>query len=86
MHFPIIWIERILLLQVYFSSHFIAKQGTIFNDICFKQGTLFYSLVPPVVWFTTDLQIGHFEDRDHTRIIIYYEVFCIFSESICPKN
>ena len=38
MHLPIIWIEIIPLLQVYF-SHFIAKQGTIFKDICFKQGT-----------------------------------------------
>ena len=35
-------IERIPLLQVYF-SHFIAKQGTIFKDICFKQGTQFSS-------------------------------------------
>ena len=35
-------VERIPLLQVYF-SHFIAKQGTIFKDICFKQGTQFCS-------------------------------------------
>ena len=42
MHLPIIRIERIPLLQVYF-SHFIAKQGTIFKDICFKQGTQFCS-------------------------------------------
>ena len=42
MHFPIICIERIPLLQVYF-SHVIAKQGTIFKDTCFKQGTQFSS-------------------------------------------
>ena len=42
MHLPIILIERIHLLQVYF-SHFIAKQGTLFKDICFKQVTQFCS-------------------------------------------
>ena len=42
MHLPIIWIERIPLLQVYF-SHFIAKQGTVFKDIYFKQSTQFFS-------------------------------------------
>ena len=35
-------IERIPLLQVCF-SHFIAKQGAMFNDIYFKQGTQFSS-------------------------------------------
>ena len=38
MHLPIIWIERLPLLQVYF-SYFIAKQDTIFKDICIKEGT-----------------------------------------------
>ena len=38
----IIWIENSHLLQLYF-NHFIAKQGTIFKDICFKQGTQFCS-------------------------------------------
>ena len=47
MHLPIIRIERIPLLQVYF-SHFIAKQGTIFKDICFKQGTQFGSACPSI--------------------------------------
>ena len=42
MHFLIIWIERIPLLQVYF-SHFIPNQDTIFKDICFEQGTPFCS-------------------------------------------
>ena len=41
-------IERIPLLQVYF-SHFIAKQGTIFKDICFKQGAQFCSARSSVV-------------------------------------
>ena len=47
MHLPIIRIERIPLLQVHF-SHFIAKQGTIFKDICFKQGTQFGSACPSI--------------------------------------
>ena len=42
MHLPIIWIERISLLQVYLNQ-FIAKQCTIFEDTCFKQGTQFCS-------------------------------------------
>ena len=42
MHFRIIWIERIPLLQVYF-SYFIAKQGRIFKDICIKESTQFCS-------------------------------------------
>ena len=42
MHLPIIWIERISLLQVYLNQ-FIAKQYTIFEDTCFKQGTQFCS-------------------------------------------
>ena len=48
-------------------SHFIAKQGMIFKDICFKQVTQF---CPPVVWFTMDLWTGSLEDRDHARIIL----------------
>ena len=39
MHLPIIWIEIIPLLQVYF-SHFIAKQGAIFKDK-YLQGAIF---------------------------------------------
>ena len=42
MHFRIIWIERIPLLQVYF-SYFIAKQGRIFKDICIKESSQFCS-------------------------------------------
>ena len=47
MHLFIIWIERISLLQVHFSQ-VIAKQGTIFKDICFKQGTQFGSACPSI--------------------------------------
>ena len=42
MHLPIFLIERIPLLQVYFGN-LIAKQGTIFKDICIKEGTQFCS-------------------------------------------
>ena len=87
MHFPIIWIERIPLLQVYF-SHVIVKQGAIFEDICFKVLN-FVLLVPPLVWFTMDLQTGHLEGRYHAQILLLLftmEFFIFFSESIFPKN
>ena len=74
-------IERIPLLQVYF-SHFIAKQGTIFKDICFKQGAQFCSARSSVVWFTMDLQTSHLENRYHARVILLLlftmKVFRIF--------
>ena len=69
MHLPIIWIERILLLRVYF-SHFIAKQGTIFKDICLGKVLNFVLCVPPVVWFTVYLKTGHLEYKDHARIFL----------------
>ena len=37
MHLPIIWIGRIPLLRVNFSQ-FIAKEGTIVTDICYRLG------------------------------------------------
>ena len=88
--FPIIWIERIPLLQVYF-SYFIAKQGTIFKDICIKEVTQFCSACSssgliyhgPANWsFRRRIpRAGYF------IIIIYYEVFLyFFTESIFPKN
>ena len=43
-YLPIIWNERINFLQVYF-SYFIAKQGTIFKDICIQKGTQFCSAI-----------------------------------------
>ena len=46
--FGLIWIERIPLLQVYFSL-FIAKQGTIFEDICYEQVIRFVLPVTLVV-------------------------------------
>ena len=79
--FPIIWFERIPLLQVYF-SYFIAKQGTIFKDICIKEDTQFCSACSssgliyhgPANWsFRRQIpRTGYF------IIIVYYEVFCIF--------
>ena len=75
------WIERIPLLQVYF-SHFIAKQGTIFKDICFKQGTQFCSACSssgliyygPANWsFRRQIPCANC-----FIIIIYYEVFLYF--------
>ena len=47
MYLPIIWIERIPLLEVYF-SHFISKQDSISIEICFKQGTQFCSAYSPI--------------------------------------
>ena len=41
-YLSIIWTERISLLQVYF-GYFTVKQGTIFKDICIKEGTQFCS-------------------------------------------
>ena len=88
--FPIIWFERIPLLQVYF-SYFIAKQGTIFKDICIKEDTQFCSACSssgliyhgPANWsFRRQIpRAGYF------IIIIYYEVFLyFFTESIFPKD
>ena len=65
-------------MQVYFSP-FIANQGTIFKDICFKQGTQFCSACSssgliyygPANW-------SFRRQRPWTNyfiIIIYYEVF-----------
>ena len=81
MHLHIIWLERIFLLQVYF-SHFIAKQGTMFKDVCFKQCTQFYS-----TWSCSALiyyEPAHWSFRrhipcaNHFVIVIYKEVFLYF--------
>ena len=78
MHLPIIWIERIPLLEVYFRL-FIAKQDTIFKDICFKQVTQFCSACSssgltyygPVNWsFRRQIPCASY----FIIIIIYYEV------------
>ena len=55
-------IERILLLQVYF-SHFITKQGTVFKDICFMQGTQFCSTRSSSGLIYLHQQTSHLEDR-----------------------
>ena len=69
------------LLQVYL-SHFITKQGTIFEDIRFKPGTQFFSACScsdliyygPANWaFRRQITCA-----DYFIIIIYHEVFCIF--------
>ena len=51
---PFIWIERIPLLQVYF-SYFTVKQGTIFKDICIKEGTQVFSVCSSNGKFCFDL-------------------------------
>ena len=93
MHLPIIWIERIPLLQVYF-NYFIAKQGTIFKDICFKQGIQFCSACsssgliyygPANCSFRRQMSCANYFFIIIiiiiiiTIIIIYYEVFLYFS-------
>ena len=84
MHLPIIWMEKIPLLQVYF-SHFIAKQDSIFTDICFKQGTQFCSACSSIglIYYgpansslTRQIPCSNY----FIIIIIYHEVFifCVF--------
>ena len=90
MHLPIIWIEIIPLLQVYF-SYFIEKQGTIFKIFVLGKVPNVVLLVPPVVWFTMDLKTAHLEDRYHARIIVLLllytmKFYVLFSESIFLKN
>ena len=50
----------------------------------------FVLLVPPVVWFTMDLQTGQLEDSYHARIILLLlfimKVFCIFFRVIFPQK
>ena len=72
-------------------SHFISEQGTIFKDICFKQGTQFYSACTsigliyngPANWsFRRQITLFFW----YFIIIIYYEVFVFFSETIPPPR
>ena len=87
MYLPIIWMEKIPLLQVYL-SHFIAKQDSIFIDICFKQGTQFCSACSSIglIYYGT----GRLEDIYHTLIILLLlftmKFFCIFFRTIFPKK
>ena len=74
---PIIWIERIPLLRVYF-SHFIAKQGTILKNICFKQGTKFcsaYSSSSLIYYGPANCSFR----RQITRELFYYCLLWSFS-------
>ena len=82
MHLPIILIEIIPLLQVYFSQ-FIAKQDSIFIHICFMHGIQFCSACSSIglIYYGTAnwsfrRQIPCVNDF---IIIIYYEVFWYFS-------
>ena len=68
LHLLVIWIETIPLLQVHF-IHFIAKQDTIFKDIC-SSGVIYYG---PGRW-SFKRQIPYV----NIIIIIYYEVFLYF--------
>ena len=80
MHFLIIWIERIPLLQVYF-SHFIPKQDTIFKDICFEQGTPFCSAcssIGLIYYGPANLSFRRQITCANYFIIFYYEVFLYF--------
>ena len=81
MHLPIIWIERIPLLQVHF-GHFIAKQDTIFKDICFKQVTQFCSACTSIGLIYYEPENWSFRRQipyaNYFIIIIYYEVFFFF--------
>ena len=88
-YLPIIWNERIHLLQGYF-SYFIAKQGTIFKDICIKKGTQFCSAFSssgliyygPADWsFRRQISCANY-----FVIIIFYEGFIyIFPSQFFPK-
>ena len=77
-HLPIIWIERIRLLQVCF-SHFIAKQDSIFTDICFKQSTQFCSACSSIGLIYYGPANSSFRRQipcsNYFIIIIYHEVF-----------
>ena len=50
-------------------SYFIAKQGATAKDICYSLN--FFLFVPPVVWFTIDMQIGHLKDKDHVQMFLW---------------
>ena len=81
MHLSIILIKRTLLLQVYF-RHFIAKQGTVLKDICFKQGTQFCSACSSSGLICYEPANCSFRRQrpcvNYFIIIIYYEVFLYF--------
>ena len=88
MYLPIIWMEKIPLLQVYL-SHFIAKQDSIFIDICFKQGTQFCSAcssIGLIYYGPANWSFRRHICANYFIIIIYNKAFLyFFSESIFPK-
>ena len=83
MHLPIIWIERIPLLQVHF-SYFTAKQGTIFKGICIKEGNQLCSSCSSSGLIYYGLANWSFHLRrqiplaNYFIISIYYENFLYF--------
>ena len=91
MHLPIIWIKGIPLLRGYF-SHFISEQGAIFKDICFKQGTQFYSACTSIGLIYNGPANWSFRRQIPLFSLIFYYHYllrsiCIFfSESISPKH
>ena len=89
MHLLIIWIERMPLLQVYF-SHLIVKLDSIFIDICFKQSTQLCSACSSIGLIYYEPANWSFRRQTpgvNYFVIIYYEVFLyFFSESIFPKK
>ena len=68
-------------MQVYV-NHFIAKQGTIFKDICFKQGTKFCSACSSIDLIYYGPANRSFRRqipcKNYLIIIIYYEIFLHF--------
>ena len=77
MHLPIIWIERIPLLQVYF-NHVIANRAQYLNVFVLSKVLNFVLLVPPAFWFTMNLKTGHLEYRYHARIMLLLLSFFVF--------
>ena len=71
MYLPIIWTENIPLFRVYYLKIFVLSK--VLN---------FVLLVPPVAWFTINLQTGHFKTETMRELFyydqIYYEVYLNF--------
>ena len=86
MPLPVIWIERIPLLGVYF-RYIIAKQGTIFKDICYKQGSQFCSACSPsglIYYGSANWSFrGQRPWANLFNIIIYYEFFLLLFFFVC---
>ena len=77
---PIIWIERIPLWCIL--ATLLKNTAQYLKTFVLSKVLSFVQLIPPMVWFTMDLQTGHLEDRYHARIILlllfFMKFFCIF--------